>query len=92
MDKYCVKQNDKFLCFPYRMQDGRALTDYRTSRVIYNTMVKDLCDNNSECCNDNNTYSISQCLQKNTALLMDKSNKSLNKGSGIHNVDSINQN
>ena len=92
MDKYCVKKNDKFLCFPYRMQDGRALTDYRSSRVIYNTMVKDLCDKNSGCCNDNNTYSISQCLQRNTDLLMNKSTNTLNKCSGIHKVDTINQN
>lgn len=92
MDKYCIKKNDKFLCFPYRMQDGRALTDYRSSRVIYNTMVKDLCDKNSECCNDNNTYSISQCLQRNTDLLIDKSTKTINRDSGIHRVDGVNQN
>ena len=71
MDKYCEKKNDGYLCFPFRMQDGRALTDYRSSRVIYNEMTKKLCNNNKECCNSNNTHNVSLCMQRNTDFLMD---------------------
>ena len=65
MPNKCSKTNEVFHFFNL-MQDGRALTDYRSQSEVYNSINKQA---SNFCKSAENSYDTRICLQRNAGLI-----------------------
>ncbi len=71
MSNKCSKVNEVFHFFNL-MQDGRALTDYRSQTEVYGTINKRA---NNFCKNVENSYDTRICLQRNAGIIFEEDKK-----------------
>ena len=65
----CNLQNDMLVHEPFRMNDGRQFTDYRSHTDLNKDFVNSV---NKTGCNNNNSYTIKQCAINNFSKLFEK--------------------
>ena len=66
---------------PYRMNDGRAFTDNRSSSEIYRE-IRQVLDKNG--CGANSTYDFKLCLTRNADTLIKHFNKKAFEKNGVY--------
>lgn len=73
------------LYFPYRMNDGREFTDYRSQADTHRDFLNMVCTNikDKECCDNNDSYNIKKCIQKNTNQIVSLINNNTSNKSKI---------
>ena len=78
----CNKTDDgELINEPYRMQDARAFTDYRSSSELVRE-VRHILDKNG--CKSNSTYDFKLCLTRNADTLIGHFNKKNFKKNGVY--------
>ena len=72
------------LYFPYRMNDAREFTDYRSQADIHGEFLNTVCNNvKDERCCDGDNFNLKQCILHNSSEILDiLKNNAANK-SGI---------
>ena len=69
---------------PFRMQDARAFTDYRSSNEL-DREVRQVLDKNG--CGANSTYDYKLCLTRNADTLIKHFNKKTFEKNGVYNCN-----
>ena len=73
--------NGELINEPYRMEDARAFTDYRSASELARE-VRQVLDNNG--CASNSTYNFKLCLIRNTDTLIRYFNKKNFEKNGVY--------
>lgn len=73
--------NGEMINEPYRMQDARAFTDYRSAGELTRE-VRQVLDNNG--CSSNSTYNLKLCLTRNADTLIRHFNKKNFEKNGVY--------